>query len=203
MDARTTSCGAASVIATAAAAVLFVAHSAVARNVSAADSRSLSAAAASLWQPSVETVQVAQTSTLDTRRDSPKAIEKSIAVYSRNCTTTGMYLGYLHDCECLTQGARKVLEAKGRSQVSPEDQAQLGQTCPAAKNVTYDWVYQTCDGYMKSVRSDHGEFCACTAEHFAVAFRSHPNSNLRKVEALKAESMKACSLGGGPRQSKP
>ena len=70
----------------------------------------------------------------------------------------------------------------------------LGETCPASKDTTYSWIYRSCDDYMQHKRSDHAAFCACTAERFSSTYLSHPNSNLRKVEALRRDSMKACGL---------
>lgn len=55
-------------------------------------------------------------------------------------------------------------------------------------------VYKSYDDYMQHVCSDHAQFYGCSADRFATQFRARPDSNLRKVEALRHESMKACGL---------
>jgi hypothetical protein len=121
-------------------------------------------------------------------------IDKGAKGYYDNCAIHTTYLRNLHDCNCLTEGYKQIATAKRSTQLSPEEQNRIGQTCPAPKATTYAWVYKTCDDYMQHVRTDHAEFCGCTAEHFSTTFQSQPNSKLRKVEALRAESMKACGL---------
>lgn len=124
----------------------------------------------------------------------PEQIEAAVAKYHDNCAVHTTYLRNMHDCECLTRGAREALTARKSVVVSVEEQYQLGQTCAAPKETIYAWVYQTCDDYMQHKRTDHTQFCACTGNRFSDAFRASPNSNLRKVEALRAASMKACGL---------
>ncbi|MFM0198728.1 hypothetical protein PQR53_02465 [Paraburkholderia fungorum] len=121
-------------------------------------------------------------------------IDKGAKAYYDNCAIHTTYLRNLHDCNCLTEGYKQAATARRSTQLSTEDQYRIGQTCPAPKATTYAWVYKTCDDYMQHVRTDHAEFCGCTAERFSSTFQSQPNSNLRKVEALRAESMKACGL---------
>lgn len=51
-----------------------------------------------------------------------------------------------------------------------------------------------CRRHFQHVRSDHAQFCGCTADNFATQFRARPNSAVHKVEALRKESMIACGL---------
>lgn len=121
-------------------------------------------------------------------------IDKGVKSYYENCAIHTTYLKNLHDCACLSEGYKQIAIAKRSTQLSPEEQYQIGQTCPAPKATTYAWVYQTCDDYMQHNRTDHAQFCGCSADRFSSTFQGQPNSNLRKVEALRKESMVACGL---------
>jgi hypothetical protein len=114
--------------------------------------------------------------------------------YHDNCTISNAYMRSLHDCECLTRGVRRALEARQSTQPSSDQQDQLRLTCPAAKQVTYAWVYKSCEDYYQHTRTDHLQFCNCTAERFSTSFGARPNSNLRMVEALRKDSMLVCGI---------
>lgn len=124
----------------------------------------------------------------------PEQIDAAVAKYHDNCAIHTDYLRNMHDCDCLSRGAREMLMARKSVVVSTEEQYQLGQTCAAPKETIYAWVYKTCNDYMQHQRADHAQFCGCTADRFSNSFRASPNSNLRKVEALRRDSMKACGL---------
>lgn len=110
------------------------------------------------------------------------------------CAIHTTYLKNLHDCTCRSEAYKQVLNAKRSKTLSQEELNQRGQICPAPKATTYAWVYQTCDDFMQHKRTDHAQFCGCTAERFSSTFHERPDSNLRKVEALRKNSMVACGL---------
>jgi hypothetical protein len=121
-------------------------------------------------------------------------IDKGVKDYYENCAIHTTYLRNLHDCNCLTEGYKQAAILRRSAQISTDDQNRIGQTCPAPKATTYAWVYKSCDDYMQHNRTDHAQFCGCTAERFSTTFQNQPNSNRRKVEALRKESMTACGL---------
>lgn len=147
-----------------------------------------------LAEPQVAQASSATPGGLGRRPATQAQIDTEVEQFHRNCTTSNAYLRSLHDCECLTRGERTALETNRSTQPTTDQKYQLGQTCPAAKKVTYDWVYKSCDDYFQHNRTDHVQFCGCTAERFSTSFGAHPNSNLRMVEALRRESMQACGL---------
>jgi hypothetical protein len=124
----------------------------------------------------------------------PDQIDAAVAMYHDNCAVHTDYLRNMHDCDCLARGAREMLTARMGVVVSTEEQNQLGQTCAAPKETIYAWIYRTCNDFMRHQRTNHAQFCGCTADRFSDSFRANPNSNLRKVEALRRASMKACGL---------
>lgn len=121
-------------------------------------------------------------------------LAKGVADFHKQCVTNSQLNG-LHDCECLTEGYRQRAIRTASTTILPsKEQNELLQTCPASQQVTKAWVFQTCDDYMQHKRSDHVEFCSCTGERFATQYRASPLNNMRAINALKTEAMKACGL---------
>ena len=124
------------------------------------------------------------------RRAQQADIDQAVKHFADGCRANSK-LNVLHDCKCLTEQFRSMANAIGQP-VLPL--GALAQVCPAAKKTTYDWVFTTCDDYMRNVRTDHESFCGCAAERFATSYLARPNSLLRQVDALRRDSMVACGL---------
>ncbi|MDB5920062.1 MAG: hypothetical protein JWR40_4296 [Massilia sp.] len=124
---------------------------------------------------------------------SSDAVEKEISDFSSACTRNPFFSS-LHDCGCMTSSYRREVLASGSTKIRATLTQKLLATCPAPKQTIYNWVNRSCESAFDRKRSDHAQFCGCSAEKFSVEFNARPLETLRLVEALRKRSMLACGL---------
>ncbi len=123
---------------------------------------------------------------------SPAQLEQEVQRFAVACAKNEDYPD-LYDCRCLTEGYREAVKETGstfRRRALVRDYKLL-QQCPAAKSNIYAWFRQDCIANADR-RPKHGEFCSCSAEAFATAFRASPPTSKADIAKLKKESMRSC-----------
>ena len=120
-------------------------------------------------------------------------VEKEVSDFSSACTKNSFFSS-LHDCGCMTSSYRREVLASGSTKIRATLENKLLATCPAPKETIYNWVMTNCESYFQHTRSDHAQFCGCSAEKFSVEFHAQPLPGLRLIEALRKRSELACGL---------
>ena len=123
---------------------------------------------------------------------SPAQMEREVQRFGVACAKNEDYPD-LFDCRCLTEGYREAVKETGsiyRRRAIVRDYKLL-QQCPAAKSNIYAWFRQDCI-VNTDKRPNHGDFCSCSAEAFATAFRASPPTSKGDIAKLKKESMRSC-----------
>jgi len=123
---------------------------------------------------------------------SPAKLEREVQRFAVACAKNEDYPD-LYDCRCLTEGYREAVKETGsiyRRRALVRDYKLL-QQCPAAKSNIYTWFRQDCIANADR-RPNHGDFCSCSAEAFATAFRASPPTSKGDIAKLKKESMRSC-----------
>lgn len=124
---------------------------------------------------------------------SPAQLEREVQRFAVACAKNEDY-PELYDCRCLTEGYREAVKETGstfRRRALVRDYKLL-QQCPAAKSSIYAWFRQDCISNANRQPSQGGDFCSCSAEAFATAFRASPPASKGEIDNLKKASMRSC-----------
>ena len=121
-------------------------------------------------------------------------MEEELAKFQSSCMRNP-YLSSLHDCACLTAGYRKAAADVGATSRKDGIINSLMTTCPAQKEVIYNYRFRVCNDYLQHVQADHEQVCACASDRFANEAYARPAATLRESEALAKSTLLACGAG--------
>ncbi len=121
------------------------------------------------------------------------AAEKARADGEASCSAN-TFLSHFVNCACVGQTLAEYAATPGESRpIQSQNDAQLA--CPQRDPAPIEaYVFQGCDSYMVTVRTDHEAFCKCTAKKTAAAYLASPRVNLRYVENLRRNAMEECGI---------
>lgn len=126
----------------------------------------------------------------------PAGVEKQRAAQELNCRrniTTETY----NDCACVARTMAELATAPGETRSFMLFTEQAYDACPQQdRAVLAKSIFESCESYMSTVRTDHASFCKCAADGFVQRFYAgKPQVNQRWREKLRRDAMESCGLG--------
>lgn len=123
-------------------------------------------------------------------------MEREIQRFSVACAKNEIY-PELYDCQCLTEGYRKGVQAADSTHQRKAivRELKLLESCPAPKPKIFGWFKRDCLTSFRK-QADRVERCDCGAERFTTAFHGSPPTSRREMDAMKKSSLQACGLPG-------